>query len=467
VHSPFGTELPVFYVPIFVLFRPAQFVGMTAGWEAAWTTFLVMLFKAFALHQPMTHAFVLKGNASREIAHMKAVRAPAIAVTTQYVMTDGRLPDGSNVNIYDSTTGTPRFGPSGMSFYCKATRASTTQSYMRLFDFGGGPWSYNIFAALDVTSAGGHGGGSTGNLEFRHIYGTGNCDVADNICTKLDVPNFFPPGTTMEVFLVINSDGSMAAYSKADGDTQWTLKGYTHLNGVLVTDYLPNSFNDAVSPIVDTDRQYLWIGRDNWGGGQGFDGTFEALSLWTDGISAEAASASQGASDEGTATGDPHLQNILGQRFDLMRPGMSTLINIPRGTSVEYALLVVQANAHRLGQHCSDMYFQELNVTGAWADLAQPGGFRFDARDALDLTPKWMKLGPVGLKIVYGHTDMGTQYLNVFVKNLGRAGFPVGGLLGEDDHTAAEKPEWACQHTLSLTKGDQKVMPASVAKAYS
>jgi len=168
-----------------------------------------------------------------------------------------------------------------------------------------------------------------------------------------------------------------------------------------------------------------------------------------------------------SATGDPHLQNIHGERFDLMRPGMSVLINIPRGTAAEDALLVVRANARHAGQQCSDMYFQELNVTGAWADAAQPGGFRFDAHDALDRKPTWMKLGPVGLKIVHGHTDMGIQYLNIFVKHLGRAGFPVGGLLGEDDHAEAAKPEAACQRTTSLSQGNQKASSASVANVYS
>ncbi|CAK0880678.1 unnamed protein product [Prorocentrum cordatum] len=35
-----------------------------------------------------------------------------------------------------------------------------------------------------------------------------------------------------------------------------------------------------------------------------------------------------------SATGDPHLQNIHGERFDLMRPGNAVLIQIPRGEPV-------------------------------------------------------------------------------------------------------------------------------------
>ncbi|CAK0880006.1 unnamed protein product [Prorocentrum cordatum] len=151
-----------------------------------------------------------------------------------------------------------------------------------------------------------------------------------------------------------------------------------------------------------------------------------------------------------SATGDPHLQNMFGQRFDLVRPGTFVLVSVPRGTPVEDALLVVKADAHRLGSHCSDMYFREINATGKWANKARPGGFHFDARDARDETPEWLKLGPVELKVGSGHTDKGQPYLNVYVKNLQRTGYRVGGLLGEDDHTEAAAPEKGCQKMLSL-----------------
>merc|ERR1719310_2407476 len=65
--------------------------------------------------------------------------------------------------------------------------------------------------------------------------------------------------------------------------------------------------------------------------------------------------------------GDPHLQNIFGQRFDLMQPGTHTLMTIPRAVDpLEDALFRVTARADYLGGHCADMYFMELNVTGQW-----------------------------------------------------------------------------------------------------
>eukprot|EP00959_Pyramimonas_sp_CCMP1952_P475491 9504189-Pyramimonas_sp.AAC.5 len=56
-----------------------------------------------------------------------------------------------------------------------------------------------------------------------------------------------------------------------------------------------------------------------------------------------------------SGVGDPHMQNIHGERFDLMKPGKHVLINIPQG-SRDDAMLIVQADARRLGENCADLY---------------------------------------------------------------------------------------------------------------
>jgi len=150
------------------------------------------------------------------------------------------------------------------------------------------------------------------------------------------------------------------------------------------------------------------------------------------------------------ATGDPHLQNIFGERFDLMKPGVHVLINIPRGVSVENALLRVQASARRLGGQCADMYFQELNVTGSWAEAKQVGGYHYSVSQNAVEIPQWIVFGHVELKVVHGHTDEGLLYLNIYAKHLGRAGFPVGGLLGEDDHEDVTTPLEECARRIEL-----------------
>lgn len=171
-----------------------------------------------------------------------------------------------------------------------------------------------------------------------------------------------------------------------------------------------------------------------------------------------------------SAVGDPHLQNVRGERFDLMQPGRHTLIYIPKWAKAPDTLLRVEADAERLGTHCADLYFLKLNVTGDWAEAMRKGGLQFHAGDTGGKQgSKWMSIGKVDLKVVHGHTQEGTQYLNLYARHLGRAGLPVGGLLGEDDHTAAEAPSSSCVRSIAFWSRSGAASPsapsASVAEA--
>lgn len=151
-----------------------------------------------------------------------------------------------------------------------------------------------------------------------------------------------------------------------------------------------------------------------------------------------------------SAKGDPHLQNIHGERFDLLRPGKYVLIHIPRRAPISSTMLHVEGDVQRAGLEC-EMYFQELNITGRWASLRRDGGFKFCAsRPRREAESKWLHLGKVGIKIVHGRTGKGTRYLNFYVKHLATTGFVVGGLLGEDDHTTETKRPSSCNHRIAL-----------------
>jgi hypothetical protein len=127
-----------------------------------------------------------------------------------------------------------------------------------------------------------------------------------------------------------------------------------------------------------------------------------------------------------------------------MKAGKHVLINIPKGESAEDAMLRVEADARRLGG-CSDMYFQELNVTGSWAEQQQAGGYHYSVSQPAVEHPEWVAFYTVELKVVHGYTQRGFEYLNLYAKHLGRAGFAVGGLLGDDDHTEASAVPAACR----------------------
>jgi hypothetical protein len=153
------------------------------------------------------------------------------------------------------------------------------------------------------------------------------------------------------------------------------------------------------------------------------------------------------------AVGDPHLQNVHGERFDLMKEGKHVLISIPRGQDAQHALLRVQADARRLGGNCADLYFKEANVTGAWAEAKNAGGYHYSVSQNDIEAPEWVAFGKVELKVVHGRTDGGLPYLNVYMKHLRSAGVAVGGLLGEDDHEDVITPPEACTRKMTLGKG--------------
>merc|ERR1712190_331870 len=128
-----------------------------------------------------------------------------------------------------------------------------------------------------------------------------------------------------------------------------------------------------------------------------------------------------------------------------MTPGNHIMIVIPR-RNINHALLRVEAESRRLGGKCSEMYIQEVNVSGVWAEAKNSGGFYFVVSDNNPHYTKWMDFGGVKLKIVRGRTQEGFVYLNMYVKNLGRVGRSVGGLLGQDDHTEASIPTGCPNH---------------------
>ena len=135
-----------------------------------------------------------------------------------------------------------------------------------------------------------------------------------------------------------------------------------------------------------------------------------------------------------------------------MQEGKHLLIKIPHDRK-QTTLLRVDAVAERFGGQCADIYFQEFNVTGKWADTKQTGGFHYHAQGpGIERAKRahWVRLGPVQLKVAHGHTQKGVKYLNFYVKNLGHTGHVIGGLLGEDDHTKAEKSPKACLHLMAL-----------------
>jgi len=154
-----------------------------------------------------------------------------------------------------------------------------------------------------------------------------------------------------------------------------------------------------------------------------------------------------------SGTGDPHLVNMFGERFDLYRTGLNVLLQIPRWAGPQQTLLLLEADARRMGGTCSDVYFQIVKISGAWTNQTDVLEFFANTSDNHPSSMMWRRFDKVDLKVVNGKTREGIDYLNVFARNLGNTGYSVGGLLGEDDHGDASTPSSACTRQMSLLAG--------------
>lgn len=142
------------------------------------------------------------------------------------------------------------------------------------------------------------------------------------------------------------------------------------------------------------------------------------------------------------ATGDPHMVNLLGQKFDLVERGHQVLINIPQGASPSKALLRVDALVSG-GANCNLTFIRGVNMSGAWVNdrKGDANGYQYYAAPWGSPHKKWRvhqhEFGPVRIKVTFGKTFVGMTYFNLHFFGLQNVEMPVGGLLGIDDHANA------------------------------
>jgi len=257
--------------------------------------------------------------------------------------------------------------------------------------------------------------GTNAFRQFATTHGVPGGDGWDRLC--LDVSAHV--GEEAKFVFWDNNDGNAGAWGIADGitcqdtDVTWTTESYTEqvpdLDGNRVQD---GRYTDYTDPVYST---------------------------------------SAGLGGEAGATGDPHLTNVYGERFDLYRPGVHVLLQVPRTATPPETLLLVQADAQRLGAACTDMYFQVIKISGTWTNQTSP--LQFSARaDATLRNMIWTRFGTIDLKVKMGQTTGGINYLNIFAKHLRHSGYHFGGLLGDDDHMEVSSPSTECAVRIALRR---------------
>jgi uncharacterized coiled-coil protein SlyX len=149
-----------------------------------------------------------------------------------------------------------------------------------------------------------------------------------------------------------------------------------------------------------------------------------------------------------SAAGDPHLSNLRGEHFDLYQPGLFTLLQLPPQAQPGGTLLLLEADAQRIGDECS-IYFQAVTISGAWTNQSSPIQFTANPPSATHglKWKQWMRFGTVDVKVAR-HVK-GVEFINVYAKLVGKGGYEIGGLLGGDDHTTVATRPPHCSHRRS------------------
>lgn len=212
-------------------------------------------------------------------------------------------------------------------------------------------------------------------------------------------------------------------------------------------------------------------------------------------------------------TGDPHVVNMRGEKFDIVQLGWHRLLVLPRDSSRSQAQLHVEGRIERLAR-CGATFMTSIVVTGRWIEEG-PGyprslGFQTDAlglasdhHDIADMASlrvdnktarsveEFARLVPSGLvqvsraertphsktaprvrvlsvnvslgggaklTITFMHTRTRAKvagigrvnHLDLAVRGLKVSGIPVGGLLGEDDHRSVAMVPSECDTRSAL-----------------
>jgi len=390
---------------------------MAAAWKAPWIAFVATLFA------PSAHGLVLQHNASKAAKADYSLKFPG-STTSSYAISPGySFPSGTAGDF--SVEGWIKITHAGRYWF---SYASSGNNNCLLASSNVGTYGTWVHWAMNVAS----------NMAITHYINgavNGGPMYSGSYCGQ--------PGTLV---LAQDQDCVGGCLDAGQAPEMWidSLRVYA---GTLTSTEISSLASG--STCVAKAAWSNWAMSDSASIGTDYGSGAQDLTL-VGSVTTETGVTSCGGGGA-SAVGDPHLQNVHGERFDLMKPGKHVLINIPRGERADKALLRVQADAQRLGGQCTDMYFQEVNVTGSWAGakVQKTGGLRYHAQEAGERA-RWMRFGPVQLKVAHGHTREGIKYLNLYVKSLSRTGFAVGGLLGEDDHSEEETPPKDCHHRIAL-----------------
>lgn len=209
---------------------------------------------------------------------------------------------------------------------------------------------------------------------------------------------------------------------------------------------------------------------------------------------------------------DPHVTNLDGVKFDIMKADTHRLVQIPRYAAHADTMLQVDAVIEDLVPHwCEGLFIRKLTLMGKWVeefgslefstgtnefntsrtlrvrargnetDFTTEELFRYTSPNVVQVTYPQARLGKAEKKLHTKHVTLhlggavlevtqqheriqkkGVNYLNFGVSRLSRVGIAdVGGLLGSDDHHQVSQIPAECfnkeqkKHSLREDRGQR------------
>jgi len=176
-----------------------------------------------------------------------------------------------------------------------------------------------------------------------------------------------------------------------------------------------------------------------------------------------------------SASGDPHLTNTRGERFDIFKSGQMEFLRVPYESVTKNANFTVLATIQGVSdsiEKCKEYrYITSLRFGGAWLgdqllDVAMHEQQMVVLLGGVKVKPSLQPL-PIGnmqlnmpnerqLHVGVGATWIDVSrdiqplhfFLNMQARSLGSLGCRIGGLLGEDDHVGVSTPPSGCDRGL-------------------
>jgi hypothetical protein len=167
------------------------------------------------------------------------------------------------------------------------------------------------------------------------------------------------------------------------------------------------------------------------------------------------------ASSTATAVGDPHMINVKGEKFDLVRSGRMQLLRVPLEAVAEKANLTVDAMivdmAGSIDGCTTAPYIQTVTFGGRWLGgrsltvsskagkmqvlldgmwpmvSAQPVAIGSVKLAYVHPNAMELQVGDASIRVSHG-VQMFHFFLNMQAGSLSSLGYTLGGLLGGDDH---------------------------------